>query len=178
MNESQAIRIPGISGSLRPASFVTAILNAPQEREDIPLYNEDLDVQPALPPIAEFRSEVPGSDGIVIATPEYNHVVPWVLKNALDWAPRAAFASCFQGKPVLIISSAPAFAGGVQAQNQLRETSRSMLACIGSGREIVVGGVKAKMSQGRFTPEESLALIARGLNRLHEEILSQGAVAR
>jgi chromate reductase len=88
MDKSQAIRILGISGSLRSASFSTAILNALEEHplpkmaisvrtlEDIPFYNEDIDVQPALPPIADFRSKVAGSDGIVIATPEYNHGVP------------------------------------------------------------------------------------------------------
>jgi NAD(P)H-dependent FMN reductase len=106
MNESQAIRILGISGSLRSASFSTAILNALQKRsmprmefsvetlKDIPFYNEDLDVEPALPPITNFRSKVAASDGIVIATPEYNHGIPGVLKNALDWASRPAFASC------------------------------------------------------------------------------------
>jgi chromate reductase, NAD(P)H dehydrogenase (quinone) len=190
MNEPQAIRILGISGSLRSASFGAAILNGLQERslpgmefsvrtiEDIPFYNKDLDVQPALQPIADFRSKVAGSDGIVIATPGYNHGVPGVLKNTLDWASRPAFASCFQGKPVLIISSASAFTGGVQAQYQLRETLTSILARTFSGREIVVGGVNAKMSQGRFTDEESLAFTATGLNRLHEEVLSQRAVAQ
>jgi chromate reductase len=190
MNEPQAIRILGILGSLRSASFGAAILNGLQERslpgmefsvrtiEDIPFYNKDLDVQPALQPIADFRSKVAGSDGIVIATPGYNHGVPGVLKNTLDWASRPAFASCFQGKPVLIISSASAFTGGVQAQYQLRETLTSMLARTLSGREIVVGGVNAKMSQGRFTDEESLAFTATGLNRLHEEVLSQREVAR
>jgi chromate reductase len=189
MNESQAIRILGMSGSLRSASFGTAILNAPQERsppgmefsvrtiEDIPFYNEDLDVQPSLPPIADFRSKV-ASDGIVIATPEYNHGVPGVLKNALDWASRPAFVSCFQGNPVLIISSAPASTGEVQAQYQLRGTLTSMLARVVSGREIVVGGVNAKMSQDRFTDEERLAFIATELNRLHDEVLSERAVAR
>jgi chromate reductase len=190
MDKSQAIRILGISGSLRSASFSTALLNALEEHplpkmaisvrtlEDIPFYNEDIDVQPALPPIADFRSKVAGSDGIVIATPEYNHGVLGGVKNALDWASRPAFASCFQGKPVLIIDSAPAFTDGVRAQYQLRETSSSMLAHIVPGLEIVVAGVNARMSQGRFTDEGSLAFIATGLNRLREEFLSQQAVAR
>jgi chromate reductase len=190
MNESQAIRILGISGSLRSASFSTAILNALQERsmprmefsvetlEDIPFYNEDLDVEPTLPPITNFRSKVAASDGIVIATPEYNHGIPGVLKNTLDWASRPAFASCFRGKPVLIISSAPAFTGGVRAQYQLRETLASMQAQVITGREIVVAGVNARMSHGRFADEASLAFIATGLNRLHEDVLSQRVVAR
>jgi len=145
--------------------------------EDIPIHNEDLEVQPALPAIADFRSKVDGSDGIVIATPEYNHGMPGVLKNALDSASRPAFASCFQSKPVLILSCAPAFTGGVRAQHQLRETLSSMLAHIVPGREIFVAGVNAKISQGRFTGKDSLAFIAIGLYRLREEILNQRVFA-
>jgi chromate reductase len=179
--ESQAVcdrlhSVPLSERSSRAFPAGNGVLSA--DTEEIPFYNEDLDVQPALPPVADLRSKGAGSDGIVIATPKYNRGVPGVLKNALDWASRPAFASCFRGKPVLIISSAPAFTGGVRAQYQLRETLSSMLAHIVPGREVIVAGVNARMSHGRFTDEESLAFIATGLNRLREEVLSQRAVAR
>ena len=114
------VHVLGISGSLRKASFSTGVLRAMSREEfpgvliavktleDIPLYNEDLDTDPAIPAVAKLRTVVLESDGVVIATPEYNHGVPGVLKNALDWASRPAFASCFRGKPVLIITSARA----------------------------------------------------------------------
>ena len=117
------LRVLAISGSLRAASFSTTILRALDHQhfpgiamslktlEDIPLYNQDLDTEPALSPVAILRAEVQSSDGLVIATPEYNHGIPGVLKNALDWASRPAFASCFVGKPVLIITSAPGATG-------------------------------------------------------------------
>lgn len=126
-NMADVPKVLAVSGSLRATSFSTAIFRALSQEEhlgialtvktleDIPLYNEDLDTDPPLTSIAELRNEVQASDGIVIATPEYNHGMPGVLKNALDWASRPAFASCFRGKPVLIITSASGGTGGVRA---------------------------------------------------------------
>ena len=93
------LRILAISGSLRKASFSTAILKALNHEEfpnitiavrtleGIPLYNEDLDTKPALSAIAQIRAEVLESDGVVIASPEYNHGIPGVLKNGIDISP-------------------------------------------------------------------------------------------
>lgn len=186
---SAAIRLLGISGSLRAESFSTALLKSLSKRaapaseltirtlEDIPLYNEDLDVEPALPAVAKLRAAIAESDGVVIATPEYNHGIPGVLKNALDWASRPAFTSCFRNKPVLIMSSAPGFTGGVRAQYQLRETLAAMHAQVVLGREVVVAGVHSKMSDGRFTDAASLDFMSDALARLRNDILSYLKIA-
>src|SRR6202453_1010983 len=123
------VRIAGISGSLRRASFSTALLKILAEKalpaieiqvvtlEHIPLYNEDLDRKPEIPAVAAFKRIIAESDGVLIATPEYNHGIPGVLKNALDWASRPVFESCFRHKPVSIISSSLAFTGGARSIN-------------------------------------------------------------
>ncbi len=138
--------------------------------ETIPLYNEDLDCEPALPAIVGLRTAIAESDGVIIATPEYNHGIPGVLKNALDWASRPAFESCFRGKPVLSISSSKAFTGGVRAQYQLRETLVSMLAQVIPGPEVVIGGVHTKMADGRFTDAASLEFMKDALSRLRGNV--------
>ena len=183
----RAPNVLAISGSLRSASFSTAILqaichaNLPgitialKTLEDIPLYNEDLDTDPAPSAVAELRNEVRVSDGVVIATPEYNHGIPGVLKNALDWASRPAFASCFRGKPVLIITSASGGTGGVRAQYQLRETLASMLARIVPGREILLAGIENRVRHGRFTDATTLGVITTGIDGLLREITSMPA---
>ena len=179
------VKVLAISGSLRAASLSTAILNALSKERfedltltvrtlgDVPLYNEDLDVVPELPSIARLRAEVGVSDGVVIVTPEYNHGVPGVLKNALDWASRPAFASCFRGKPVLIITSGPAGTGGVRAQSQLRETLVSMLAHVVTGREIVLAGVEHCLSEGRVVDADMLRILTRGIHALHKEVIGR-----
>src|ERR1700691_6240204 len=129
-NINETVRIVGISGSLRKGSFSTAILRILAQKaapaveiqvvtlEDIPLYNEDLDHEPEIPAVAELKELIAGSDGVLIATPEYNHGIPGVLKNALDWVSRPVFQSCLKNKPVSIISSSKAFTGGERAQYQ------------------------------------------------------------
>ena len=145
--------------------------------ENIPFYNEDLDSEPALPAIVGLRTAVAESEAVVIATPEYNHGIPGVLKNALDWASRPAFESCFRGKPVLIISSSKAFTGGVRAQYQLRETLASMHAHVVPGPEVVIGGVHAKMADGRFTDAPSLEFMKDALSQLHGNVLIRRRMA-
>jgi chromate reductase, NAD(P)H dehydrogenase (quinone) len=144
--------------------------------EDIPLYNEDLDQTPEIPSVAAFKKVIAESHGVLIATPEYNHGVPGVLKNALDWASRPVFESCFKNKPVSIISSSKAFTGGVRAQYQLRETLISMHAHLVMGPEVVVGGIHAMLAEDVYQDENGLAFMLRSLDRLRGEILSRRLV--
>jgi chromate reductase, NAD(P)H dehydrogenase (quinone) len=184
----ETVRIIGISGSLRRASFSTSLLQLLAERaapsidiqvvtlEDIPLYNEDLDQNPEIPSVAAFKKLIVESDGVLIATPEYNHGVPGVLKNALDWASRPVFEACFKNKPVSIISSSKAFTGGVRAQYQLREALISMHARLVMGPEVVVGGVHAKLAEDVYRDEDGLTFMLRSLDTLRKEILGRRLV--
>jgi chromate reductase, NAD(P)H dehydrogenase (quinone) len=120
------VKLVGLAGSLRKQSFSRATLvglrdNLPDkvslEILDLllPLYNEDQDGAAAPTQIKAFHETIASSDGVVIVTPEYNHGIPGVLKNALDWASRPYGRSCFINKPSLVISISPAFTGGVRA---------------------------------------------------------------
>src|SRR3984957_16629202 len=186
---NETVRIAGISGSLRRASFSTALLKILAEKalpaveievvtlEDIPLYNEDLDGKQEILTVAAFKRIIAKSDGVLIASPEYNHGIPGVLKNALDWASRPVFESCFKHKPVSIISSSLAFTGGVRAQYQLRETLISMQAHLVMGPEVVVGGVHTNLADDVYTDENGLSFMLKSLARLREEILIRRLVA-
>ncbi|MBL0715825.1 MAG: NAD(P)H-dependent oxidoreductase [Desulfosarcina sp.] len=44
-------------------------------------------------------------EALLIATPEYNHSIPGVLKNAIDWVSRPAYKSILAHKPAGIISA-------------------------------------------------------------------------
>jgi chromate reductase len=172
----------GISGSLRAAAFSTAILTAVADmaasiahfdRADIgalPHFNQDLYIEPLPAGVLHFRAQMVAADGLVICSPEYNHGVPGVLKNALDWASRPHNASPLKAKPTLVITSSPAFTGGVRAQHQIRETLVSALARPVNHAEIVVGGVGAKIIDGRFSDAATLEFAKSGLARMFEEI--------
>jgi chromate reductase len=184
----ETVRIVGISGSLRKASFSTSILKLLAERaapaiqiqvvtlESIPLYNEDLDTKPGIPAVADLKRIITESDGVLITTPEYNHGVPGVLKNALDWLSRPVFESCFVKKPVSIFSSSLAFTGGVRAQYQLREALVSMHAHLVMGPEVVLAGIHTKLAEDAYQDEKGLEVMLRSLNRLRDEVLARRPV--
>jgi chromate reductase len=184
----ETVRIVGISGSLRKASFSTSILKFLAERaapaiqiqvvtlESIPLYNEDLDTKPGIPAVADLKRIITESDGVLITTPEYNHGVPGVLKNALDWLSRPVFESCFVKKPVSIFSSSLAFTGGVRAQYQLREALISMHAHLVMGPEVVLAGIHTKLAEDAYQDEKGLEVMLRSLKRLRDEVLARRPV--
>src|SRR5258708_12727902 len=69
-----------------------------------------------------MRYAIERRDGVIMISPEYNHGMSRVLKNALDWASRPYGRSALRGKPVLTMTASPAFTGGVRAQQQMNET--------------------------------------------------------
>jgi chromate reductase, NAD(P)H dehydrogenase (quinone) len=185
---TQKYRLLGISGSLRAASFSTAVLHALAEataaRADydfadigaVPLFNQDLYVEPLPPTVARLRVQIAGADGIVISSGEYNHGIPGVLKNALDWASRPYNGSPLRKKPVLIVTSSPAVTGGVRAQYQIRETLVSALARPVNTPEIVIGLVAGKIVEGRFHDSAVIDFALNGFAKLFDEIAALAKV--
>ena len=125
------LKILGISGSLRKGSFNTALLRAAQELasegmeitifdlKGIPLYNGDVEAAGDPAPAAALKSAIRNADGVLFATPEYNHGMSGVLKNAIDWASRDRNEGSLQGKPVAMMG-AGGMAGTARAQLQLQ----------------------------------------------------------
>jgi chromate reductase, NAD(P)H dehydrogenase (quinone) len=176
------LRLLGLSGSLRRASNGTAVLRglqdalAPKATLDIfslhglPLYNEDEDGEHAPESVRALRSAIETTDGVIMVSPEYNHGMSGVLKNALDWASRPYGRSVLRSKPVLTMTTSPAFTGGVRAQQQMNETLASIPARPVLRAQIVIGGVHEKVSDGRIVDEATLRFALAGVDDLLEEI--------
>jgi len=176
------LRLLGLSGSLRRASNSTAVLRglqdalAPKAALDIfslhglPLYNEDDDGEHAPEWVRALRSAIETSDGVIMVSPEYNHGMSGVLKNSLDWASRPYGRSVLRSKPVLTMTTSPAFTGGVRAQQQMNETLASIPARPVLRAQIVIGGVHEKVSDGRIVDEATLRFALAGVDDLLEEI--------
>ena len=85
----------------------------------IPLYDGDVEAQEGVPkPVQELKERIVSSDGLLIATPEYNNSIPGVLKNAVDWLsrPSADIKRVFGGRPVAIVGATPGAGGTRLAQ--------------------------------------------------------------
>jgi len=178
------VRLAGISGSLRRNSNNTAILRTLQARlepdvelsllslDSLPLYNSDLEGGELPAAVAEFKATVQAAEGLVLCSPEYNFGTSGVLKNALDWASRPANASPLKGKHVLIMSSSPAFTGGLRAQAQLREAFASTLSRVVVHPPVVIAGVHEKIKEGRLVDESNIRFALDAIAALVTDIRS------
>jgi chromate reductase len=176
------LRILALSGSLRRGSSNVVVLKTLAERagpettitlfplNDVPLYNGDDDTDNPPPAVAALRNAVTASDGLIIGTPEYNHGMTGVLKNAIDWASRPAATSSLKGKNALIISSSPGAIGGARAYAQVSDALIGALARPVVRRQLNVAGVDQKISGGRLVDEPTVTLLLAGLADLVAEI--------
>ncbi|MEZ0259587.1 MAG: NADPH-dependent FMN reductase [Alphaproteobacteria bacterium] len=93
----------------------------------MPFYDGDLESAEGLPEKGrEFKKLLVDSDGILIASPEYNSGYSAVLKNAIDWASRTSTEGepgllAFTGKYAALLSASPGALGGIRGLYQLRE---------------------------------------------------------
>jgi chromate reductase len=166
------MRVLGISGSLRRDSYNTALLRAAAERlpagvelveyeglRAIPPYDADAEAVEAPEAVRDLREAIRGADAVLVATPEYNHSIPGVLKNALDWASRPAGRSALMGKPAAAIGASTGMFGAVWAQAE----TRKVLGALG-GRvveaELPIPRAQDHYENGRLdlTPEQSQQL--------------------
>jgi NAD(P)H-dependent FMN reductase len=86
----------------------------------MPFYDGDVEASSGLPAEAqELVARIAASNGLVIASPEYNFSVPAVLKNAIDWVTRAK-PMPLRGKTAVLLSASPSLAGGNRALWVLR----------------------------------------------------------
>jgi len=128
---SRIFDILGISGSLRQASYNTALLRAAEELmrtnmfmeifdlSPLPMFSQELE-NPFPESVVHFRAQLAQADAVLIATPEYNASISGVLKNAIDWASRPP-QNPLNGKPVAIMGASKGNFGTLRAQLHLRQ---------------------------------------------------------
>jgi chromate reductase len=88
----------------------------------LPLYNQDLEVEPPPSEWAAFRDRLRRARGLIFVTPEYNRSVPAALKNAIDVGSRPWGKSIWAKKPALVVSASPGASGGFGANHHLRQS--------------------------------------------------------
>lgn len=160
----------GIAGSLRRGSYNRGLIRAavevapagtsvvPYDLAEIPLFNADVEAGGDPPAVAEFKRAIASADALLIATPEYNHCIPGVLKNAIDWASRPARQSALTGKPVAIMGASTSPGGTARAQAHLRDGLAYTNGFVLPLPEVLVGIAHDKFDEaGNLTDDGSLA---------------------
>jgi chromate reductase len=174
----QTLTILGIAGSLRNASYNRALLQAAQQlvppdvRLDIfdlagiPLFNQDHEPDPPGR-VIEFRESIRAADAVLISTPEYNHGMPGVLKNAIDWGSRPSGHNSWNGKPIAIMGASPGTAGTIRAQIQLRECFATLNLHAVNRPFVTISGAAQKFdAEGNLTDEPTKDLLKNLLDSL------------
>jgi NAD(P)H-dependent FMN reductase len=147
------IRILAISGSLRAASYNTALLQAAQATptagarlevatlHGIPLYDGDLEQAEGTPAAVQaLKARMLAADGVLLATPEYNNGIPGVFKNAVDWLsrPTPGMADVFRDRPLAVIGASPGGFGTILAQSHWLPVLRTLGVRFWSGGRLMV----------------------------------------
>lgn len=93
-------------------------------------------------------------DAFILVSPEYNSSVPPLLKNAIDWASRAADgvsgAVHYQGKLVLLTAATPGGLGGLRGLAQWRQIFAGLGAIVMPEQFPLSQADKAFDEQGGF----------------------------
>jgi chromate reductase len=135
----------------------------PWDISDIPLYNGDIDNDEARPKsVNALKDAIASADAVLIATPEYNHSVPGVLQNAIDWVSRPAGKSPLVDKPVGIIGASMGAIGGARGQQQLKLVLYSTLAHVMPHPGVTVGNAHQKFNEsGELTDDATRQFLGK-----------------
>ena len=164
------MKIIAIVGSVRKDSYNKKLAEFMKERyagkldievftlENIPMFNEDIELEPNEV-ITDFREMIKSSDGLLFVTPEYNHSIPGVLKNVLDWSSRVE--RVMLDKPAMIVGASMGALGTVKSQMHLRQVLNSggVSALTMPGNEVLISTVQDKFDNGNFNDESTIQFL-------------------
>ena len=146
------IKVLGISGSLRRASYNSALLRAatrlmPPEAtlevasiRGIPLYDADVEAQGIPAAVSELKEAVVAAAGVLLVTPEYNNSIPGVFKNTIDWLsrPNTDVRRVFAGRPFAVMGASPGAFGTTLSQTAWLPVLRTLGTQFWSGGRLQV----------------------------------------
>jgi chromate reductase len=169
--------IIGISGSLRRGSYNSALLRGAAELapagltieiatlREIPLYDGDVEAEHGLPePVRALKDRIAATDGLLIATPEYNNSIPGVLKNAIDWLSRPSkdIPRVFGNKPVALMGATPGRGGTLLSQAAWLPVLRTLGTHAWFGPRVGVSeAAKVFDAEGRIADEAVRASVTK-----------------
>jgi len=120
----------------------------------LPFFSQDLENDPP-DLVTALKDQIRQADAVLIITPEYNHSIPAVLKNAIDWGTRPYPQNLWEKIPVAIMGASSGNTGTFGAQNHLRQILSYLNMYILNQPEFYMNGSKAFNLEGKLVDEKS-----------------------
>lgn len=144
---------------------------------DLPLYDPDLEAGAGLPTGAlRLKGLLASHGGLVVASPEHNSAYPAALKNAIDWASRAAPGegplASFDGRVAGLLSASPGALGGMRGLVALRMLLGNIRVLVVPEQFALGKAHQAFDDEGRLKEEGDRAKVAAVVNRVVELVRS------
>ncbi|MFC6673184.1 NADPH-dependent FMN reductase [Marinobacterium aestuariivivens] len=172
----ESIKLLALSGSLRKASYNTAVIEALQilapanikvvigSIGDLPLFNPDREEE-YIPALAELTQSLKLSDGLILASPEYAHGISGPMKNALDWLVSGVD---FPDKPVMLINTSSRASHALEA---LREVVKTMSGIVVEKAYVSIPLLSSGLDVGGIVDNREISgALKAGLNQFCREI--------
>ncbi len=187
MIDKAKLDVIAISGSLRKASYNTALLRAAQGLApadmaielaegigDYPLYNADVQAQGIPAGVTALAERIKAVDGVLIACPEYNYSIAAPLKNAIDWLSRVT-PQPFAGKAVCIVGAGAGMLGTGRAQYHLRQCFVFLDGLVMTKPEVFVAAAHTKFdANGGFNDDMGKTTLKQTLDAFGKWIRKVG----
>ncbi len=136
----------------------------------LPLFDGNLEAEKGIPDNAtKLAKLIAAQDGVFIATPEYNHSLPPLLKNTIDWVsrhkPPAGIA--YNGKVYAIGSTSDGMIGGARALIDLRKVLCHAVKAIVVAEQVSVSLARTAFDEaGNLVEKPPLELLRLVVKRL------------
>lgn len=176
------MKVLGISGSLRAASFNTMALKTAGslmpagmalelcDIRDVPLFDGDVFAKGYPASVNRVREAIRAADAVLFASPEYNFSISGVLKNVIDWCSRGADQP-FSGKPMAVLSATQGPLGGARSQYDLRKMMVGLEGLFFNKPEVFIGMAQNKFdASGKLTDEATGKIMAEQMAKFHDFI--------
>ncbi len=153
--------VSAMCGSLRTGSYNQALLDEAARRApahgleivqaDIsafPPFSQDIE-SAVSEAVLEAKRIVQSSSCVLLVTPEYNHGVPGLLKNAVDWLSRPFGDPTLTGRPMAVMGASSGYMGSIRAQLAWRQMWYFFRCPVFSNAELAVAfGAKSFDADG------------------------------
>lgn len=131
----------------------------------LPIFDEDLEKEGRPDNVAKLKQLFINSNGLLIASPEYNSSITPLLKNTIDWVSRPdegePILAAYQGKVAGIMAASPGGLGGLRGLVHLRAILQNIGVTVVPNQMAIPAAHDAFDDNGQLKNEKQQATVLK-----------------